>query len=371
MYEVLRRGINMKTQMIIPVIIPTFEPDERFLHILSELVMQNIGPLIVVDDGSGMGYKDFFRKAEIIYHTTVLVHEVNKGKGRALKDAFQYCLENWPNMVGCITADSDGQHTSRSIMECRRALLDNPSSLVLGVRNFLAEGKEQIPAKSMFGNRLTCRVLHRLYGIHITDTQTGLRAIPAEFMRYLLHIKGERFEFETQMLIETKREGISICEVPIEIIYDSKDNHSTHFRPIVDSIRIYKLFGAEFGKFMLSGFSSAIVDLTLFGLFCRLLRSGMQAQGGYYIMLATISARLISAVYNYSVNYFLVFKSRKKHIKSILKYVFVAVVQMICSGVFTELFFRLLPVQTELAAKVPIDAILFLFSYIIQRRLVY
>lgn len=88
-------------------------------------------------------------------------------------------------------------------------------------------------------------------------------------------------------------------------------------------------------------------------------------------MLATISARLISAVYNYSVNYFLVFKSRKKHIKSILKYVFVAVVQMICSGVFTELFFRLLPVQTELAAKVPIDAILFLFSYIIQRRLVY
>lgn len=83
----------MVAEKVIPVIIPALEPDERFLYILSELVLQNIGPIVVVDDGSGAGYKDFFKKAEIIYHATVLVHEVNLGKGRALKDAFQYCLE--------------------------------------------------------------------------------------------------------------------------------------------------------------------------------------------------------------------------------------------------------------------------------------
>lgn len=187
-------------------------------------------------------------------------------------------------------------------------------------------------------------------------------------MRYLLHIKGDRFEFETQMLIETKAEGISLVEVPIETIYDSKENHSTHFRPIADSIRIYKLFGAEFGKFILSSCSSAVIDLALFGIFCGLLRGGL---GGYYIILATFGARLISAVFNYCVNYFIVFKSKKGRMKSLLRYVFLAVVQMLCSAVSADFLFRLLPVRTELAVKVPVDMVLFLFSYVIQKRLVY
>ncbi len=360
----------MESRKIIPIIIPTLEPDERFLNILSELASKNIGPIIVVDDGSGERYGHFFKAAEDNYHAYVLAHEVNLGKGRALKNAFRYCLEKWPDMVGCITADSDGQHTPQSILKCRKALLDNPMSLVLGVRNFLMDREGRIPAKSMFGNRLTCRVLQGLYGIHISDTQTGLRGIPTDFMRYLLHIKGDRFEFETQMLIEAKVNEISLVEVPVETIYDSKENHSTHFKPILDSVRIYRLFGAEFGKFVLSSLSSAIVDMILFGLFCRLLRRDYAVSGGY-IIFATVSARLVSAVFNYCVNYFVVFKSRRGHMKSALRYVILAVVQMLCSAVFTMVLFRLLPVRTELAVKIPVDVLLFLFSYMIQRRSVY
>ncbi len=291
---------------VVPIVIPALEPDERFLRILSELFSQNIGPIVVVDDGSGKDYKHFFETAKTAYHAAVLTHEVNMGKGRALKDAFSYCLRKWPYLAGCITADSDGQHTPQSILRCRQGLLENPSSLVLGTRDFFTDTEGKIPAKSMFGNRLTCRVLRVLYGINISDTQTGLRGIPADFMHYLLDVKGERFEFETQMLIETRTQGIKIIEVPIETIYDSKENHSTHFNPILDSIRIYKLFGAGFGKFLVSSFSSAILDLGLFGLFCRLTRERALTQGGY-IVLATICARLISAAYNYSVNYFFVF----------------------------------------------------------------
>lgn len=359
-----------KNNRVVPIVIPTFEPDERFLHILSELLSQNIGPIVIVDDGSGKDYQHFFETAKTVYHTDVLTHEVNMGKGRALKSAFLYCLQKWPHLAGCVTADSDGQHTPQAILRCKQGLLDNPSSLVLGARNFFTDTEGKIPAKSMYGNRLTCKVLYVLHGIDISDTQTGLRGIPANFMLKLLDVKGERFEFETQMLIEAKAEGVPIIEVPIETIYDSKENHSTHFNPILDSIRIYRSLGEGFGRFLISSFSSALIDLGLFWVLCNLMRGNALAQGGY-IIIATVCARFISAAYNYSVNYFFVFKSRQGHMKSVARYIFLAVTQMLCSAALTTWFFQLLSVRAELMIKIPVDVGLFLLSYIIQRKWVY
>ncbi|MDE6946929.1 MAG: glycosyltransferase family 2 protein, partial [Anaeroplasmataceae bacterium] len=227
---------------IIPVVIPSLEPDERFLKLLEDLYINNISPIIVINDGSGKNYNFYYEKAETTFHATILKHDINLGKGRSLKDAFSYCLDNYPNLVGCVTADSDGQHTLQSIMECKEKLKYNPASLILGARDFSQE-ITGIPLKSKVGNQLTCKIFQYLYGINISDTQTGLRGIPAGFMKYLVNIPGERFEFETQMLIETKHSDVPIIEMHIETIYDSKEHHSTHFNPIVDSVRIYKLFG--------------------------------------------------------------------------------------------------------------------------------
>lgn len=358
-----------KQILITPVIIPSLEPDDRFLKLLAELSAQKIEPIVVVDDGSGEKYRHFFYKAESEFNASVLTHEVNCGKGRALKDAFAYCLNKWPKMLGCITADSDGQHTPKAITQCREKLIENPSGLVLGSRNFKADSKKEIPFKSKFGNQLTCKVFKNLYGINISDTQTGLRGIPAEFMNYLLTVPGEKFEFETQMLIETKKEKIQIIEVPIETIYDSKESHSTHFNPILDSIRIYKLFGLEFGKFLLSSLSSSIIDLFLFTLFCKFLRG--RFWGVSYVASATICARIISAMYNYLINYLLVFKSRKGYISSAGRYALLAVTQMFCSAMLTTMLYKLLPVQLEVVVKLPVDCALFFISYVIQKRIVY
>ena len=82
-----------------------------------------------------------------------------------------------------------------------------------------------------------------LTGITVSDTQTGLRGIPAAFMQELLMVKGERFEFETNMLLETKVRRVSIIEVPIKTIY-IEENKTSHFNPIKDSIKIYMIFGS-------------------------------------------------------------------------------------------------------------------------------
>ncbi len=349
---------------LIPIVIPSYEPDERFPAILKDLIAADLTPIVVVDDGSGPSYESFFEQARTIIGDkgVVLTHEVNKGKGRALKTAFNYILENMSSAAGCITADSDGQHTVECITNVREGLINNPASLVLGVRKF--DG-EDIPWKSRVGNNITIKVVSYVSGLKISDTQTGLRGIPASFMKSLLDVKGERFEFESKMLLESVGQ-YPIYEIPIKTIYDSKENHTTHFDPLRDSWRIYKMFGWQFLKYIFSSGSSCLIDILLFWLFCK-------AFGGFafYVALATVLARVISATYNFIINYKLVFTSKKNTAVSAGKYIALALCQMGASALFVSVGCMLLPVIPEVVVKLVVDSILFFISYYIQRRFVF
>ena len=207
----------------IPVIIPSYEPDGKLPALLQELSDGGFENIIIVDDGSGEAYKSIFDEADSFSSVTLLHHAVNMGKGRALKTAFDYVLCHFPDAIGAITADSDGQHSPECITACAEALIANPEALIMGCRNF--DG-DDVPARSQFGNKLTRRVMKYLVGVSVSDTQTGLRGISASFMKSLLTLKGERFEFETNMLMETKKLGIQIIEVPIKTIY-IEDNRTS------------------------------------------------------------------------------------------------------------------------------------------------
>ena len=347
----------------IPIIIPAYEPDEKLIKLLSELKNAELSPVILVDDGSDKDtYGQIFNSAKSEYGAVVLRHAVNLGKGRALKTAFNYCLNEYPDILGAITADSDGQHTTMDIKRVKDELLEFSDSLVLGCRNFDESG---IPARSVFGNKTTSRVMGVLTGVRVSDTQTGLRAIPSYFMRYLMNEKGERFDFETNMLLATSAAHVPIRQVEIQTIY-IEENKSSHFRPIRDSLMIY----AVFGKFVLSSLSSSVIDMLMFMLFCGLLRD-IEGLFMGYIMLATILARLISATYNFTFNYKVVFKGKSNKFLAAAKYILLAVLIMLLSGygvTFIHGFFSSAP---EIYVKIPVDTVLFLLSFIIQREFVY
>ncbi len=345
----------------IPVVIPSYEPDEKLIILLEKLREAGFVQIVVVDDGSGELYEHFFQRAERDFGCQVLRHKANQGKGRALKTAFHHCLEKFPNLPGVVTADSDGQHTPECILSCAKALAEHPDSLILGCRCF--EG-EDVPARSEFGNKCTRIVMRYLTGITVSDTQTGLRGIPAPFMRQLLLVKGERFEFETNMLLETKERKIPIVEVPIRTVY-IEDNRTSHFNPVKDSVKIYMIFG----KFLFSSLSSSVVDLALFSLFCHFLR---QADFGTvsYLTAATVMARVLSAVYNYTLNYKVVFQSEGSLKATLSRYVLLALVQMGFSALLVNLLYPLFG-GAEVLVKVPVDVLLFFLSFVIQREFVY
>ncbi len=347
----------------IPVIIPAYEPDDKLITLLHALQQAKIRRVVVVDDGSGAQYGELFAQAETVENCTVLYHAVNLGKGRALKTAFNYCLRAYDDASGCVTADSDGQHTPEDILACMRKLWENPQALILGCRDFDAPS---VPARSSFGNKCTRNVFRYLLGLSVSDTQTGLRAIPLDFMKKLMQVKGERFEYETNMLIETKNLNISIVEVPVETVY-IEENRTSHFNPIKDSVRIYLVFG----KFLFSSLSSSVLDLLLFHLFCIcFLPFGEAVWGIPYIVAATICARVISAVYNFLINYRVVFKSKGNLAVTAGKYCLLAFCQMMCSAFLVNALYGLTG-GMEVLVKMPVDVFLFFASFVIQREFVY
>lgn len=344
-----------------PVIIPAYEPDERLLTLLDSLRQAGITRLVVVNDGSGREYEKLFERAEREFGAVVLTHAVNLGKGRALKTAFNECLRRFPEAAGCVTADSDGQHTPECILDCMEALAASPDSLIMGCRDF--DG-ENVPVRSAWGNKITRRVLGVLAGVSVSDTQTGLRGIPKAFMEQLMNVAGERFEFETNMLLETKQRQIPIVEVPVETVY-LEENKGSHFHPVRDSARIYMVFG----KFLFSSLSSSLLDLVLFGLLCALLKGRMPSPAGY-IVPATAAARAVSATYNFCINYKVVFKSRERMGKAALRYIALAAAQMACSAFLVNFVYGFTG-GIEVLVKMPVDIFLFFISFLIQREFVY
>ena len=223
------------------IIIPAYEPDKRLIQVVQDITIKlPKARIIVVNDGSGPGYNDYYDETAFI-GATVLTHPINKGKGAALKTAFAHIQEE---VVGqhlsaqpIVTVDSDGQHLIKDIVRVAKATEENPSHLVLGARAFVGK----VPARSRFGNKVTAGLFRLVTGQKVTDTQTGLRGMSTDLIPWLLNLDGNRFEYEFNMLLEAKKSGHQISEVPIETVY-LEENKSSHFRPIRDSIRIYSPF---------------------------------------------------------------------------------------------------------------------------------
>ena len=99
--------------MNIAILIPAYQPDEKLTDVVASLLKLCDAPVIIVNDGSRAACLPVFDALARLAHVIVLTHEVNQGKGRALKTAITYCL-NQGDIDGCVTVDADGFDTSKS-----------------------------------------------------------------------------------------------------------------------------------------------------------------------------------------------------------------------------------------------------------------
>ncbi len=348
------------------VILPSLNPDEKMVNTVKGLLKEGFNDIVVVDDGSDSEHKSYFEEAKALDGVEVLVHESNKGKGRAMKTAFEYVLKNRSGISGVVTVDGDGQHLPKDIRRCVEKMEEEKDRVVLGVRDF---SRPDVPARSRFGNNLTRTVFKLACGIKISDTQTGLRAIPFRYLPLMVQIDGERYEYETNQLLIIKRQGIQMSEVVIDTVYID-DNSSSHFNPIKDSIKIYKVIF----KFIASSFASFLVDILLFTLINMLTR-GVLTDSSVRLLAATAGARAISSFVNYSLNRRVVFESKESMGSSLPKYYLLCVGQMILSYglvyLTASVIFKLNGSLLETLIKFIVDMCLFFASFQIQQRWVF
>ena len=342
----------------IVIIIPSYKPDKKLIEVVKGVLDKGFTDILVVNDGSGSDYDAVFAEATAPKECTLLIHEVNRGKGCALKTAYEYCIKSRPSCKGVITVDGDNQHHPEDIATCAKLVLEHNEHVILGARDF---SKPDVPPRSRMGNLITRMVFRIACGIKLKDTQTGLRAFPYSMLPLMASIEGERYEYETNVLLEMKANSIPFMETTIRTIY-IEENNSSHFNAVKDSFRIYKTIF----KFVAGSLMSSVIDLGLFYLLTLLLNYFIPGWG-WSVLAATVVSRVCSSLFNYHYNRRKVFKSGDKH--SVVRYYVLCVCQLLVSAGLVTLLTSLIPAGSFVTTllKFCVDVILFFISYQIQR----
>ncbi len=335
--------------MTIGILIPAYQPDEKLTALVRQLKESCSAPILLVNDGSSEACAPVFAQAQQL-GCTVLAHPVNCGKGRALKTGMEYALQqNWD---GVVTADADGQHAAADILRVAAMLAKAPNRLVLGVRNL-----RQMPPRSRTGNSITRLLFRALYGRWITDTQTGLRGIGNSAMRWAVLLEGERYEYETNMLIWAAQHNYPLAELTISTIYINS-NHSSHFRALRDGARVYKLLLRQAGLFAGSSLLCFGVDYILFAVLSSLLHQNLFISVGV--------ARLVSSFLNFKLNQHVVFQKRMQ-MRYLVQYYLLVICIFLANYALMFGLVNLLHIH-PLVAKPLVEVGLYLASYSIQSR---
>ncbi|MEZ5285801.1 MAG: glycosyltransferase [Vicinamibacterales bacterium] len=293
-----------------------------------------------------------FERLRELPGVTVLRHARNAGKGAALKTAFAYIQQHLPEARTIVTADADGQHRPDDIARVAETAAAHPDAAVLGVR----QASRGTPFRSRLGNWATRHLYAWLVGQRVSDTQTGLRAIPRARLAELARLEGAGYEYELNMLIHLRQRGVALREVPIATVYED-GNRGSHFRPVRDSWRIYSVLL----RFALVSVATAGVDNLAF------LAASAWGMGP----LATLAiARVAGASFNYPVVTRWVFREAARGLPTLAPYLLLVACHVVAARISmaaAESWGGLTP----FGAKIAWETLFFLPNFLLQRDLIF
>ena len=334
------------------LLIPIYEPTDKVLPFLLEFQREDFDAFLVVDDGSGENFDAIFEAVKEQSVFDVISYRGNKGKGHALKEGIKTLLKRYPDLDTIVTADGDGQHLRKDILNVAEKAKEFPSAVILGSRDF-----SNAPGKSASGNIWSARYFRLATQRKVHDCQTGLRALPKESFDMAIHTFGDRFDYEMNFLLPASRE-YGVKEVPITTIYED-GNKGTHFRPVADSLLIMRTPIL----YIAIGVTSFLIDILAFYLFERFVFTAASTSWTD-LLYCHLCSRAISFPYNYLMLDKLVFHHKGIFHNSFYKYFVLAVTSLFTSFGLTYLFSTFFPYLVPL--KILVDALLGIIKYFIN-----
>ncbi len=193
------------------IVIAAYNEEKRIKKVISNLKKQNYKNIVVIDDGSSDKTYEIARKEKVY----VLKHIINRGQGAALKTGIDFAIQKKADII--VTFDADGQFLVKEIKNVVMPILKNEADISLGSR-FL--GKTiNIPLLKKLVLKLGVIVVFILYGIKITDSQSGFRAMSRKAAEKI-NLTADRMEHAGEFFQEIKKNNLKYKEVPITVIYD-------------------------------------------------------------------------------------------------------------------------------------------------------
>jgi glycosyltransferase involved in cell wall biosynthesis len=336
----------------IAVLIPAYQPGPALVEVVRSLAESGFSAIVVMDDGSGREYAGIFDQLRQFERVRIIRHAVNLGKGAALKTGMNFALVEYPELAGIVTADADGQHDPEDVRRVARRFAEKPEALVLGARTFTG----YVPLRSRAGNWITRNVLRLVVGHRLSDTQTGLRAVPRGLGERMLSVPASGYEFELEMLIAAKHLGVEVIEQAIRTIY-GEGNPTSHFEPLRDSMRIYFVL-LRFG--FISMLTAGLDNVAFFILF--------RASG--VIGASLFGARALALAFNYTAVRKAVFFSKEQHRIVVPRYLLLAAAN-ICLSYALISFLTGIVSWRVMPAKISVETFLFIANFAIQRDFVF
>lgn len=204
----------------IAIVIPAYNEDtaiEEVIRGLDEALSQNKlnFKIIVVDDSST---DDTAKKARRS-GAHVIQHILNIGSGGATATGLSYAQKNHFNIAA--TLDADGQHDPNDVVTGIKLMFSGESDLLIGSRLLDSKGMSKV---KILGNKGLSFITYMLFGIGVTDSQSGMRIFSKHALDNLKW-KTSGFEFCSEMLWRAKQQGMIIKEYSIKAIYTDYSKH--------------------------------------------------------------------------------------------------------------------------------------------------
>ena len=212
--------------MTIAAIIPALNAERTIPAVVVE-ARRHIEPVLVIDDGSSDATGEVARAVG----ATVIRHDVNRGKGAALKTGFAWALEQ--GLQAVITLDADGQHLASEIPTFINAYRETGADLIIGGRSHLFE---QMVPRRRIANRFSAMCISIASGARVTDSQSGFRLYSAHLLRSV-KTRTDGFDMESEIIVRAGRRGLKIVTIPIELGFVN-GIATSHYKPLKDTLRI-------------------------------------------------------------------------------------------------------------------------------------
>lgn len=193
-------------------LIPAFNEEENIKEVILRLRKHQNVNIIVVDDGSTDSTPKIVKKLGIV----LLRHEINKGKGEAIKTGFEYILKKHPEAKYVVLIDADMQYFPEEVSKILKPLEEGEADYVTGYRF-----PNQIPYANRIGNFGFRLFFNLLFGTRLKDTNCGYVGMTKETMRKIKNIHGG-YIIENSMLRDVAKNRLRIKQVPVKVVYGKR-----------------------------------------------------------------------------------------------------------------------------------------------------